>query len=262
MKKIFTIMTVFFTAWACSRAYAAGPVWGVVDGSLLIGGHPLMRQFDFRTKRFVDTVSQPRESEDTTEFVARLRKKLTAIENTIRRLDQNYAGKLSGSGLSAKKTYLLYWKKRESLRFYSELLREAISQASTQGNFYLNMPSDWTLIPVVRGIASTIREVCEYLRQKNELEGVLDSSVFSLKTDYPAAELNQHWAIWRGDAKAIEQLQPVCNQLMYSIREAFPRLRQRPFVAGVKDLNNQAIEMLRSISMPNAELPEDLSDDK
>lgn len=259
MKKIFTLVSIIFTLTSFSPVFAKGLSWGFVDGARLIQNHPLMRQFDPATRRFRDTLSQPRPSENATEYTNRLQKKLMVMENTIRQLDMNYADKIRGSGMAARKAYMLYWKKRESLRFYAELLKEAIAQASTHGNFYLNMPSDWTLVPVVKGISSTVTSVCEYLRQKNDLLAVLDSSVFELNDQNSAGAsvgLNQHWAIWRGDQKAMKQLYPICSQLMYSIRSSFPDRAKKPFVAGAVNLNSKANEMLRSISLPSASVPD------
>jgi Skp family chaperone for outer membrane proteins len=257
MKSFFTILSVIFTVFLATSVLAAGPEWGWVDGGRLLENHPLMRQFDLQTRRFRDTLSQPRDSEDPSAYIARLDEKLKKMEKTIINLDSHYAGEIAGNGMAARKSYQLYWKKRESLRFYASLLREAIKQASVHGNFYLNMTSDWTLMPVAKGISSTVNEVCEYLCKKNDLTGILDASVFSLRQESLAddVELNQHWAIWRGDQTAITKLKPVCSQIMYSIRNSFPGRAHRPFVAGVIDLNAAAMEMMKAISVPNAIVP-------
>lgn len=255
MKKIFTFFLIFFTAAA---VYANQPQWGLVDAAALINLHPLMQQFDPQTRRFHDTLSQPLPSEDPGEFIARLQNRLQSMENTIRSLDANYADKISGSGMAARKSYALYWKKRESLRFYAELLREAINLAAKQGNFYLNMPSDWTLMPVTRGISSTVNEVCAYLKKKHELQGILDVSVFKAPTDSGAAlgTFNQHWALWRGDEKALSQTDMICRQIMYSIRGSFPEQAHRPVVAGAIDLQPVAVRMLRNIALPTSDIPD------
>ncbi|MEW6708949.1 MAG: hypothetical protein AB1403_03930 [Candidatus Riflebacteria bacterium] len=258
MKRIFTILPVIFTlVFMASSLEAAKPEWGVVNSSVLIQLHPLMQQFDPATRRFRGTLSEPGPEEDQADYNARLQSRLQAMENTIRQLDLNYAGQITGSGMAARKSYLLYWKKRESLRFYADLLKEALSLASRQGNFYLNMPSDWTLMPVVKGIGSTINEVCVTLAKRNELVGVLDSSVFNSPTTAMATGVNQHWGVWRGEEKAMGQISQSCGQLMFSVRQSFPERSHRPFVAGVVNLQVPAIEMLKSISLPNADVPEE-----
>ena len=258
MKKIFTIFSIFFTLIPFQPVQAFKPVWGYVDSARLIRLHPLMSQFDSKTRRFRDTISEPRPSEDPVEYITRLQSKLQAMENTMRQLDSNYAGKISGSGMAAKKSYFLYWKKRESLRFYAELLRNAVEMAGKQGNFYLNMPTDWTLMPVVRGISSTVYEVCAQLQKINELEGILDVSVFAqpVFSGSSLTEVNLHWGFWRGDERALMKMQSACGQLVYSVRNSFPERARRPLVAGALNLQAAAEEMLQHITIPDGEVPD------
>lgn len=234
--------------------------WGYVDGARLIQLHPLMKQYDSRTRRFTDTVSQPRPSEDPREFINRLQGRLASMKEMLAKLDANYAGKISDKGMAARKSWWNFWKKRESIKIYHNLLQEAITQAAIHGNFYLNMPSDWTLMPVTMAISSSVSDACEYLRANHKLDAVLDSSVFISKLGQKsllAMLPNPHWKVWSGAPVAAAELEVISDSLASSLRQSFARMRNRPFVAGVMDLREQCESLLTDITLPSSSLPGD-----
>jgi Skp family chaperone for outer membrane proteins len=258
MKKIFTTLTIIFTFAASAPVFSAGPEWGYVNGKKLILSHPLMMRFDPQTRSFKQTVSQPLPSENSEQYINRLKRSLAEVNSLISNLDAEYSGQIAGNGMYARKVYSLYWKKRESLRFYAKLLENAINQVKNQGDFYLNSPSEWKLMPVVEGISTTINQVCNLLMQKYDLKVVLDASVFKLKQQQslPTKPMfNQHWEIWRGRPKAIKNIDLIASQLISSVRNDFPEIAHRPFVAGVKKLDTEALQMIKAISMPTSEIP-------
>lgn len=234
--------------------------YGYVDGAALIVMHPLMRQFDPQTRRFVNTVSQPLNSENPEEFIARLQKILEEQKKMLASLDANYADKIAGRGMAARKAWWTFWKRRESLRIYQNLIQEAINQAAIHGNFYLNMPSDWTIMPVVMAISASIRDACEYLRSSNDLTVILDTSVFI--QNRPETEVglmipNRHWQVWSGGNLSAADLQQTGWAMKDSVCRIFPARSRKPFVAGAMDLNPLAVSLLDNITLPSAQLPDD-----
>ncbi len=253
---IFALMLV--SVWPV-MAQNSGFQYGYVDGSRLIAMHPLMRQFDPQTRRFVNTVSQPLPSEDPSEFIARLQNLLQEQKALLAKLDANYADKITGKGMAARKAWWTFWKRRESLRIYHNLIQEAINQAAIQGNFYLNMPSDWTLMPVVMAISASVRDACEYLRTSNGLTVIFDTSALLQKQPDTAPGMifpNRHWQIWSGGSIDDEALQQAGWSMKDSVARMLPERSVRPYVAGVMDLNPLAVSLLENITLPSADLPD------
>ena len=239
---------------------AEGFQFGYVNGAALIGMHPLMRQFNPQTRRFVDTVSQPLSSENPAEFIARLRGRLEEQNKLLAQLDANYADKITGTGMAARKAWWAFWKRRESLRIYRNLIEEAIKQASIHGNFYLNMPSDWTLMPVAMAISSSIRDACEFLRTSNELSVIFDTSVFAENRPLDRQLMmipNLHWQIWAGVKTSADDLQQVGWTMKDCISRQFTVRARRPFVAGAMNLNQLAASLLENITLPSSQLPDE-----
>lgn len=87
MKKNMRIFLLLVVCLGPCLLLAEGFQFGYVDGSMLIGMHPLMRQFNPQTRRFVDTVSQPLPSENPAEFIARLRGRLEEQNKMLAQLD-------------------------------------------------------------------------------------------------------------------------------------------------------------------------------
>lgn len=260
MKRIASILILLLVSVWPAMAQNSGFQYGYVDGSRLIAMHPLMRQFDPQTRRFVNTVSQPLPSEDPSEFIARLQKLLQEQKNLLARLDANYADKITGKGMAARKAWWTFWKRRESLRIYHNLIQEAINQAAIQGNFYLNMPSDWTLMPVIMAISASIRDACEYLRTSNGLNVVFDTSVFLQKQPEIAPGMlfpNRHWQIWGGGSINGEVLQQTGWAMKDCVTRMLPDRSGRPYVAGAMDLNPLAVSLLENITLPSADLPDE-----
>ena len=258
MKNIIWLLMII-SLFLPGMLWAEGFQFGYVDGAALIGMHPLMRQFNPETRRFVDTVSQPLPSENPAEFIERLRGRLEEQKALLAQLDANYADKLAGTGLAARKAWWAFWKRRESLRIYQTLIQEAINQAATQGNFYLNMPSDWTVMPVAMAIAASINDACEYLRASNDLGLVIDTSVFI--ENRPTEQLmmqvpNGHWQVWRAEPFGAADLQRAGWSMRDSVARLLPGRAARPIVAGAMDLNPLAVSLLENITLPSAELPD------
>lgn len=254
------LVLLIFLILTSGSLLAQSPRWGFVDGRRLISLHPLMKQYDPQTRRFVDTVSQPRPSEDPKEYIARLQSRLNSMTSTIAALDANYAGKINDRGMAARKAWWAFWKKRESLKIYQNLIQEAINQAAVHGNFYLNFPSDWTMMPVARAIASSIDDACEYLRSAHKLDMVFDVSVFSSRLA-AKSELdmipNPHWQVWSGQPVAAGDLEIIGDSMGMALRKSFSKLRHRPFVAGAMDLKALSESLLSDITLPTADLPGD-----
>lgn len=260
MNRLGLVLLMILLVFAPVYAETAGYQFGYVDGAQLIALHPLMQQFDPGSRRFIDTVSQPRPSENPTEYIQRLQQKLDKQKALLTQLDANYADKITGKGMAARKAWWAFWKRRESLRIYQNLLQEAITQAAVHGNFYLNMPSDWSLMPVAMAISASIGDACEYLRSSNNLSVVLDTSIFMQhQSKGPVMEFipNRHWQIWRGEALSLEELQEIGSSLKASIIRAAPELAHKPFVAGAMNLNPLAVSLLSDITLPSADLPDD-----
>ncbi len=256
---VLVVVLMLVTGWP-APARSSGFQYGYVDGSKLIAMHPLMRRFDPQTRRFLNTVSQPLPSEDPSEFIARLQKLLQEQKALLVKLDANYADKITGKGMAARKAWWTFWKRRESLRIYHNLVQEAITQAAIQGNFYLNMPSDWTLMPVVMAISASVRDACEYLRTSNGLSLVLDTSVLLQKQpETPPGMLfpNRHWQIWGGGDINGEILQQTGLAMKDCVTRMLPERSDRPYVAGAMDLNPLAVSLLENITLPSADLPDE-----
>ena len=260
MKKLMLALILILAATLPSAAQNSGFQYGYVDGSRLLAMHPLMRQFDPQTRRFVNTVSQPLPSEDPSEFIARLQKLLQEQKALLAKLDANYADKITGKGMAARKAWWTFWKRRESLRIYCNLIQEAVTQAAIQGNFYLNMPSDWTLMPVVMAISSSVRDACDYLRTSNGLNVVFDTSVLLQKQPEMAPGMifpNRHWQIWGGGSIDGETLQQAGWSMKDCVTRLLPDRANRPYVAGAMDLNPLAVSLLENITLPSADLPDE-----
>lgn len=260
MHKIFLLIVFLLLNLLPSELQAQEQRWGFVDGRRLISLHPLIKQYDPQTRRFVDTVSQPRPSEDPTAYIARLQTRLDSLSATIASLDANYVGKLNDRGMAARKAWWTFWKKRESLKIYHNLVQEAINQAAVHGSFYLNFPSDWTMMPVAIAIAGSISDACEYLRSSHKLEMIFDVSVFSSRLA-AKSELdmipNPHWKIWSGQPLENGDLEIIGDSIGSSLRRSYPKLRNRPFVAGAMDLKALSESLLSDITLPTADLPGD-----
>lgn len=254
-----TMLFAVLICLVCSGAlWAQGHRWGFVDGQRLISIHPLMKQYDPQTRRFIDTVSQPRPSENPTEYIARLQARLNSMNATIASLDANYAGKINDRGMAARKAWWAFWKKRESLKIYQSLIQEAINQAAVHGNFYLNFPSDWTMMPVALAIAGSINDACEYLRSVHKLDMVFDTSVFSSRLSQKSVLdmiPNPHWKAWSSQPLESGDLEIIGDSIGSSLRKIVPKLRNRPFVAGAMDLKALSESLLSDITLPTADLP-------
>ncbi len=258
-KKMTLLILICLVLWSCPLG-AKNFRWGFVDGRRLIRMHPLMQQYDPQTRRFVDTVSQPRPSEDPTDYIARLQLRLNSMKTMIAALDASYAGKINDRGMAARKAWWSFWKKRESLKIYQNLVQEAINQAAVHGNFYLNFPSDWTMMPVARAIAGSVDDACEYLRSGHKLDIVFDTSVFSSNlAGISVLDMvpNPHWKVWSGQPLNSGDMQIIGNSMGSAIRKTFPGLRNKPFLAGAMDLRALSESLLSDITLPTADLPGD-----
>ncbi len=260
MKRFMLLFVLVLAFGWPAMAQNSGFQYGYVDGSRLIAMHPLMRQFNPQTRRFANTVSQPLPSEDPSEFIARLQKLLQEQKTLLAKLDANYADIITGKGMAARKAWWTFWKRRESLRIYHNLIQEAITQAAIQGNFYLNMPSDWTLMPVVMAVSASVRDACEYLRTSNGLSVIFDTSVlFRKQPDIAPGMLfpNRHWQIWGGGSVDTEALQQTGWAMTDCVTRMLPERYGRPYVAGAMDLNPLAVSLLENITLPSADLPDE-----
>lgn len=258
MKLKYKLMIIVVAVIACGELSAAEEKWGYVDGSVLISLHPLMKQYDPETRRFRDTVSECRPDENPLEYIARLRNKLEKTADTIAQLDSNYAGRISEKNSDARNIWWSFWKKRESVKIYHMLIQETITQAAIHGNFYLNMPSEWTLMPVTSAIASSINDVCEYLRKERNLHAILDASVF-LSRSAGKSPLNLipnlHWKLWSGNSVESSELEMISDSFAGLLRKSFSNYRHRPFVGGAIDLRGTSEALLSDVTLPSADLP-------
>lgn len=242
--------------------------FGYVNGEKLIRLHPLMKQYDPATKRFINTASEPRPSEEPAAFIKRLSEEQKKIALLISRLDSEYGQKITGRSLAAQKLWWVFWKRRESFKVQYDLISEAINQAKLHGDFFLNTPSPWTMFPVVKAISSSINDALEHLRANKKLQIILDTSVFLpfstkfIKSDEFVA--NRHQALWQGRAVSKDELFYAALGIKDSIIKNFPALSHKPFLAGAVDLTKDSEELLQAITLRTPylkELKEDLKEE-
>ncbi|OQB45612.1 MAG: hypothetical protein BWY02_02482 [bacterium ADurb.Bin157] len=254
------ILSLFMVAAATLTLSAVEKQFGYVNGEKLIRLHPLMKQFDPSTQRFINTASQPKPDEDPEAYIKRLSEEQQKIALLISRLDSEYGQKVTGRSLAAQKLWWVFWKRRESFKVQYDLISEAITQAKLHGDFFLNTPSPWTMFPIVKAISSSINDALEHLKKGKKLEIIFDTSVFLpfstkfIKSDEFVA--NRHQALWQGRAVSKDELFYAALGIKDSIIKNFPAMSHKPFLAGAVDLTKDSEELLQAITLRTPYLEE------
>ncbi|MFA5597638.1 MAG: hypothetical protein WDA26_08740 [Pusillimonas sp.] len=267
-KLFFIIFHLFVITNTASLLFAAETVFGYVNCENLIRLHPLMKQYDPATKRFINTASEPRPSEEPAAFIKRLSEEQKKIATLINQLDAEYGQKISGKSLAAQKLWWVFWKRRESFKVQYDLISEAISQARLHGDFFLNTPSPWTMFPVLKAVSNSINDALEHLKANKKLQIILDTSVFlPFSSNFIQSDdfvANRHHDLWQGKTVSKNELFYTSLAIKESIVKNFPALSHKPFLAGATDLTKESEMLLQTITLRSPylkELKEDLKEE-
>lgn len=258
MIKLSFYIILLFMLIISSEAKSQGNYFGYVNAQNLILLHPLMQQYDVKTGRFKNTSSYPKPSEDIDSFLNRLRASKASLEEKIKKLEKDYSQKIVGKSLVAQKQWFVFWKRREYLKIQCDLISEAIEQASHEGDYFMNMPSLTTIFPVTKAVAQSITDVLENLKNRYNLGVVFDTSAF-IRYHKGTFETitkkdNIHQQIWRGATFPKNEINDASLKMMSKIQESFPHLKDHPFLAGAKNLNKEAANLINSITSDSEKL--------
>lgn len=244
---------IIATLGLAANAYAEETYFGYVNCQNLLLLHPLMQQFDLSTKRIKYTSSFPKPSEDLEAYKQRLKDKKAQLEGLMLKLDKEFATKIVGKNMVAQNQRWIFWKKREGLKTQCDLIDTAIDRLAWEGDYYMNMPGISTLFPATKAVTNSVLDALEYLRKKHSVSVILDSSVF-VKYENPSienADLYQQTALkaWNGQSVSKPELLNASQVVFGSITKRFPKLKNKPFLAGAIDLSKEANQLVYNITI-------------
>ena len=252
---------LFFSIKTNAQTNSQNFSFGYVNARNLILLHPLMQQYDVKTGRFKNTSSYPKPSEEISDYLDRLASNKQKLQEQIKKLEKEYSSKILGKSMVAQKQWFVFWKRRENLKIQCDLIDEAIELASHEGDYYMNMPTSTRIFPVTKAVAQSVTDVLSNLKDKYQLEVVLDTSAFIRyhKGTFQLTQKqdNKHCLIWKGQTFSKPEIIDSSLKMINKIQESFPHLKDRPFIAGAKNLNKEAATLINAITSNSADLDND-----
>lgn len=229
-------------------ASAQDPVAGFVDSRQLLLMHPLFRQFDPGSRRFLETssayVSDPEKAREAYQASAQTIEKQT--QDLDRRLQQAMKEK---NPQTRKQAIELIWRSKAELKVRLAELKKASEATKVQGNYLLGpVTGNESLIPLLKQILTDIQSSFRQLSLNNQGMPVFDLSVFSKVADREICDRsilfsNYHFALYGQNPDPV-MLRQWLHQLRLYLRDRDPRRMGNPFLHGFKDLRNDSLKFL------------------
>ena len=226
------------------------PVWSqqtmVIDTRLMLLNHPLVHQFDPKTRRFKGTISEPVDGP----------KGLEQLRAEIKTLSDQLGGTLTAAKTKGQ-TQGFIAQRRENIKSalherLEMLKRREIEASSVPGR--LGMTIVTSIIPTIRTISDDMKTIIQKLQQKHGCQVVVDQAAlvpldvrFAPDPDRIALNTNAHFLWWR---RGIAQNDPspfhwVDQAKQFWLKEpSFPKI-VCPY--GAKDLTLEAANMMRTL---------------
>ncbi|MBF0543527.1 MAG: hypothetical protein HQM08_03795 [Candidatus Riflebacteria bacterium] len=219
----------------------------MIDLRLMIFSHPLFRAFDFETKRFRETPSEPLSSGMSS--LKELAQTIIDKENEIKDFDSRFfASNESKKGADLKKIQEEYLQKKKRLASEIDKLKARFEYAFFSAD-HPGVTPDHSIIPEINSILKDIQKVLLVLKSKYHANIVFDISGFlpveEEKIDLPTLRNSPFLALYQAPIDRTTVF-PWVESAKAKLREILPY--QTPILYGASDARLEAVEMIKKVS--------------
>ncbi len=225
-----------------------GFVAGFVDSRQALMMHPLFRQFDPGTRRFLETssafVTDPEAARK--EYVA----KSQAIEKQLQDLDRRLQTVAKESNVQVRKQAMeQIFSTKAELKLRLSELKKASEATTVYGNyFHGTMTGNESLIPILKQILGDIYTAFRQVSLNHQGIPVFDLAAFGCVSDKQICDRailfsNYHFALYGQNANPVV-LRNWLHHFRLYLRDRDPARYGHPFVSGIKDLRNESVKLL------------------
>jgi len=222
---------------------------GYVDTRQMLLNHPLMRQFDPATRRFLDTASAWIADPDKARKDYDL--KIKNLDNQNREIDVQAKKIMQERNPETRKRILdAIWKQKAEIKARLEQLRKASEATKNLGN-YLNGASTGveSIIPIVNNITKDIQTTLRQLSIENANIPIMDIAAFFPNEEPTICDRsilfsNYHYSLWGRPAPSPQVLKNWLTNFRAYLRNKYPAKFATPFIMGFKDLRNDALKKM------------------
>ncbi|MBF0545077.1 MAG: hypothetical protein HQM08_11610 [Candidatus Riflebacteria bacterium] len=223
------------------------PQAGYVDSRLLISNHPLIKNYDMHTRRFLNSSSQWVSDRDVA--VRDYKNKISELEKQLQIEEEKFKKTSTKSKITTKASLDEFWQKKGEIQAKINYLKKAIVTASTGENYLSGAAtSDESFVKLVKLISDDVKNAARTVSQLSGGIPIFDLSCFSQSggsriTDRAVLFTNYHYSLWSGKGD-IDFLKNWLKNFRYYLEAEFPEKFSSPFISGVSDLRNEAIKKM------------------
>lgn len=241
--KILSILSVFFVL---NTQLLLGQI-GYVDYRQLLLSHPLIRNFDFKTRRFLNTPSAW--VFDKKKVLKKYNDKLAKLTLEAKTLDKLYRSVFKQKKSENKSNELFaIWHRKSEIKLLEFYLKKAKLACRTEEPYLYGAATGIeTLSPIIQQISYDIKNSILALSRKYGNIPILDISSFSLTQgrqsyDFSLLYSNFHRSFWGKSNIKPEQLRLWLKSFRTFEINNYARGSFGPFVYGFKDLRQESIK--------------------
>ncbi|NLI76395.1 MAG: hypothetical protein GX442_08135 [Candidatus Riflebacteria bacterium] len=228
----------------------SGPaVAGFIDLRQVLLRHPLMREFDLRSRRFQNSASAW--VADPEEARARYQGEIAQLEAQQRNLVQQVKGTPGTPGLARPTPQIKEtWDRLSEIRVRIAALKEAIEATRLAGTYLHGAGTGVeSLAPIIQTIVRDVRTMVRALTARHGNLPILDLACFQPAAPEPPPDRNLLFqnlqgVIWQGNPDP-RLLQAWLREFRRFLRQEQPDRFSHPFRHGFLDLRQEAVSSLQ-----------------
>ncbi len=228
----------------------SGPaVAGFIDLRQVLLRHPLMRDFDLRSRRFQNTASAW--VADPEEARARYQGEIARLEAQQSDLVQKVKGAPGAPGLTRPSSQIKEtWDRLSEIRVRIASLKEAIEATRLAGTYLHGAGTGVeSLAPIIKGIVRDVRTMVRALSARHGDIPILDLACFQPATPEPPPDRNLLFqnlqgGVWQGNPDP-RLLKAWLGEFRRFLRQEQPDRFSHPFLHGFLDLRQEAVSSLQ-----------------
>lgn len=219
---------------------------GYVDSRICMLSHPAFKNFDWKSRRFFNTISAP--ANDFDEEFRALKKQEEKAHSELKKVEKRIAASFS------KKADSELWAKRKSLVDQLQFIKQRRAILKNLQETDRKIPGEETTWCTLEGVEKDLARIFESVKVQNKLDILMDSSALTPNQSPPEAAIHilqgknpgfflnssgkfsqDEFVIWLVEARRFWQrkLPGVCNT---------------PFKYGAKDMTKPVCEALFKIT--------------
>ncbi|MBF0546826.1 MAG: hypothetical protein HQM08_20465 [Candidatus Riflebacteria bacterium] len=247
------ICRIFIFLFSCTafQAVAEGNKAIFIDSRLLLLVHPLLKQFDWGTHRFLDTPSEPISGGEPA--FQELNMAIKKMSNELTILSKKYSVLISNSKSSAEKNSLSkkFFNEKNELENKIETAKKRINLDAREVPGRLGLTTIYSIFPQVTEVSNNIRAVYKKLKEIYPNILILDISgllpAFPPRIENSVLFKNCHFSFWNKPTsnKDLQAYKWLANAKEYWLQNT-DFINPIPF--GAEDARFKAVEIMNSIT--------------